>query len=339
MMKRLFAFLAVLSLVLYGCAEAPEQTRPTEAPVNNTVGICLPDFSWSDRAQQLTQQLEAAGCQVLVECAGGDVQLQHSQVQTLVNMPVGCLVVVAIDSMSLNDVLTDAVPVIALDRMLLYTDEVAGCVAPDSYAAGQQLGRYIIQNKQLDTAEAPLTVEFFMGVPEEHNSLLFYQGVMEQLQPYLNSGVLRCASGRTSLEDTYICSETVNDASERCFDYLAEFYSAEAPDILVTASDVLADGCIDSLISFGLEPGEGWPLIAGVGATEEGLENVSEGYQSVTLHMDTGALVEQCARWVCDVIEGKPITGETTSNGMIDVPTQLLPMVAVDAENCEEYLP
>ncbi len=339
MMKKLFALLTALCL-LCGCTGKADETQPVGEDLNKTVGISLPDFSWSDYAKQLTQLLEAAGYEVLLEYAGGDAQLQHSQVQTLVNMPVGCLVVAAVDSMALGEVLSHGVPVIAFDRMLMYTDAVTGCVAVDSYGAGELIGRHIAEKKQLQTASEPVTIEFLMGAPENHNSLLFYQGVMAQLQPYLHSGVLQCRSGRTAFEDTCIQPETVDMASDRCFDYLAEIYLEDAPDVLCAATDALAAGCASALTSFGLEPGEeDWPLVTGAGATEEGVQNLAEGYQSITVYTDGQPLVDRCVQWVQSAVEGKPLTDQTVFNGVADVPTCLLPPTQVDGENYKDYLP
>lgn len=343
MMKRLFALILALALLLCGCAEEPEQTQPTVFEPNNTVGICLPDFTWSEHGQGLKAALEAEGCQVFLEYASSDVQQQHAQVQTFVNMPVGCIVVAAIDSMALTDVLSDArqssVPVIALDRMLMYTDGVTGCVALDSYAIGQQLGRYIVAEKQLETAKEPVTVEFLMGTAENNHSYLLYQGLMEQLQPYLASGILQCRSGRTAFEDACIQTENADDASDRCFDCLAEFYPTNAPDVICAASDVMAEGGISALSSFGLEPGDQWPLVIGAGTTEDGLQSILDGYRRISLYTDTDAIVAQCAQWVHAVIYGNSLTGDTTFNGVTDVPTVCLPPVLIDAENCKDYLP
>lgn len=339
MIKKLFVLVAALCL-LCSCATNADQSRSAGENLNKTVGISLPDLTWGDHATQLTRQLEKAGYQVFVEYAGGDMQLQYSQVQTLVNMPVGCLVVAAVDSMALGDVLSANVPVIAFDRMLMYTDAVTGCVGLDSYAAGQLAGQHIAQEKQLETAQAPVSIEFFMGAPENHNSFLFYQGVMSQLQPYLHSGVLQCRSGRTAFEDACIQPETVEMASDRCFDYLTSYYEQDAPDVLCAATDALANGCINALTSFALEPSaEDWPLITGAGATEEGLQNLADGYQSITVHTDGNALVEQCVLRVQAAVEGKPLADGTAFNGVADVPACLLEPTLVDKDNYKDFLP
>lgn len=337
-MKKIFALL-LLMLLLCGCTSQPQQPQPTQPP-NKTVGICLPDFDWNDQAQVLTQLLEENGYQVFVEYAGGDLQRQRTQLETFVNMPVGCVVLVAMDALTLLDALEDArqenVPVIALDRMLTYTDAVTGCVAVDSYAAGQMLGQYIIQNKQLDSAENRVSIEFYMDAPENNSSLQFYQGVMEQLQPYLTSGVLYCPSERTSFEDVCIPEGSGDYASDRLFDQLAEM--EKAPDVICAASDELAAGCIDAMASFGLDPEENWPLVTGLGAGEDALGYIQMGYQSVSLYVDKDALLQQCTQWVCDAITGKPLTGTLQDNGLIQVPCALHQPALVDASNCKDYI-
>lgn len=341
MMKKWIVFLLVCCLALAGCTQKPVQTEPTQPPErNNTVGLCVPDFGWSQWAEALQQKLEAAGCQVYLEYAMEDSQRQHSQVQTFVNRPVGCLLVAAVDSMNLSDVLEGTeVPVIALDRMLMYTDGVAMGVMPDSYTAGQQIGKYIVEAKQLATRETPATIELFMGSTENHNALLFYRGAMEQLQPYLTDGKLQCLSGRTAFEDSCLLPETFDAASERCFDYLAEYYMDALPDVVLCGSDVLAAGCIDALTCFGVEPGENWPLVAGGQATREGAENILQDYQSVSAYYNEDEMLADCVRWVQALIAGEAPEGQPQFNGVKDVPCALQTPVLVDKNNVQTLFP
>lgn len=327
MIRRLLALILMLLLLLCGCTNGAQETQPPE--LKDTVGISLPDFSWNAYATQLNQLLKASGHQVIVEYADGDAHTQESQVQTFVSMPVSCMILVAVDSMALGDALAHAkqegVPVIALDRMLMHTDGVTGCVAVDYYGAGEQIGRYIIEKKQLETATEPVTIEFFMGSPENHSALLFYEGVMQQLKPYLENGTLKCLSKRTAFEDVCFPQEDLDAAWSRCFDYLTGYYKKDAPDVVCAATDTLAAGCIKALNGAGIKPeSDTWPLITGAGATEEGLENTAMGYQSVTLRADMQTLVTQCVLWTHSVIKGKELTGDTTFNGAADVPTYLL---------------
>lgn len=337
-MKKIFACLLMV-LLLCGCTKAPQQTQPTQPP-NKTVGVCLPDFDWNEQAQELTRLLEEKGYQVFVEYAGGDLHRQRTQLETFVNMPVNCAVVVAMDALTLLDTLEDAgqenVPVIALDRMLTYTDAVTGCVASDSYGAGQQLGRYIAKTKQLDTAETQVSIEFYMDAPENHSSVLFYQGVMEALQPYLTDGVLYCPTGRVSFEDVCVPEGSGDYALDRLFDQLAE--TEKAPDVICAASDELAAGCINAMVSYGMDPEENWPLVTGFGATQDALEYIEMGYQNMTLYVDTDALLQQCVQWVDQVVMGETLTGTMLDNGMMQVPCALQTPTLIDASNYKDYI-
>lgn len=344
MMKKILALIFIFALLLCGCSKKTEQTETTAAlGAGNTVGICLPDFALHEQGEALAEQLKKAGYQVLIENAAGDMLRQHSQVQAFVNMQVGCLVVAAIDPITLADVLEEArqadIPVIALDRMLMYTQAVTGCVAPDTYAIGQQLGKYISEEAQLKTATEPVKIELFMGAPENNNSILFYNGVMEQLQPYFNSGVLQSLAGRKEFEDVCLRTATMEQASDRCFDYLTEYYLEDLPDVFCVATDALAAGCIDALVSFGLEPGEDWPLIVSGQAMEEGVDNLLQGYQSISAYADEQSIVDTCAQWVCAAMKGETVTGSEVSNGLIQVPAFLQEPVLVTTENCREIFP
>ena len=344
MMKRLLALLFIFALLLGGCSKKSDQTETTAGlGADNTVGISLPDFSLHEQGEAIAEQLKKAGYQVLIENAAGDILRQHSQVQAFVNMQVGCLVVAAIDPIALGDVLEEArqmdIPVIALDRMLMYSQAVTGCVAPDTYAIGQQLGKYILEEALLNNATEPVKIELFMGAPENNNSLLFYNGVMEQLQPYFNNGVLQSLAGRTEFEDVCLRTASMEQASDRCFDYLAEYYLEDFPDVLCVATDALAAGCIDALVSFGIEPGEDWPLIVSGQAMEEGVDNLLQGYQSISAYADEQSIVDTCAQWVCAVMKGETITGSEASNGLIQVPAFLQEPVLVTTENCREIFP
>lgn len=336
--KRIIA-LVLLCLTLWGCKqEVPEPTETT-APrePNNKVGICLPNYEWNIRGQQLQQLLEAAGRQVFLEYALGDPQLQKTQIQVLVDMPVGCLVVAAMDPLFLNEELQRAekagIPVIALDRLPLYTQAVTGYVAMDGYAAGQQMARHIIEKKNLEGAEAPVTIELFMGPAEDHNAHLLHKGLMELLQPYFKSGKLICRSGRLEFEETCM-SGGEEDAMDRCFNYMTEFYEKGLPDVICAGEDALAQGCVEALLTVGEEPEAQWPLIIGVGSSEETAERIRTGQQSLCLYVDTTALGVQCAQWVLAVAEGTSPGEESCDNGTVQVPCILQKPVAVTEENC-----
>lgn len=361
-MKRRIALLAAVLLLatLTACA-APGQGddagtlsggKPVETVslTEKVVGICLPEQTsqrWQEDAKTLTAQLEQRGCQVRLEDAQLDAALQADQVAQLIALPVDCLIVAAVDSISLLQVLEQAksagIPVIAYDRLLMGTDAVCCYVGFDNEAAGKQIGQYIADAKQLQTAQQEArsyTVEFFMGSPEDSSAVLQHIGVMEVLQPYLDSGVLVCRSGRVAFEDTCVQNWSEDAAKKDCLAYLTELYTDAPPDILCAASDALAQGCRAALEQSGYTLGESWPVITGQDASLEAAQAIVSGHQSMTVLKKSHLLAEICINAVDAVLSGAEDSWADTvcSNGAVEVPARLCDPVAVDAQNIQEIL-
>ena len=328
MKLKLLPLLAALLLLLCGCkqeATPPETIETTAPPI--TVGLCLPGrgVDWKAQAQAITAALEAKDIVVRLEYGTEDVLLQQSQVQSLLYMPVDCLVVGAYDPLTLCDLLKDTdVPVLAYDRMLRFSEGVSGFVGADYFDAGQQIATAALAKYQLDR---PLTVELFMGQPQNPNALRFYEGVMSVLQPKLDSGELKILSGRTMFEDVCFTGNGLEAARDLCFDYLSMEYEDTFPDILICGSDALAEGCTQALKGMAFSPEDVWPVVTGLGYTEEGQLLLEEGQLIITAAVDTDALVATCVEWALALLEGSPLPeNEPVFNGVTDVPSALLKM-------------
>ncbi len=351
-MRRLFILLIALALLLAACGNQPAETDPTQTAQTlsgeqvSTVGIALPDREtprWLTDGAALAQGLAALGIQAAVEYAEGDPVLQAEQIGQMIDRKVDCLVVAAVDALMLTQTInraqSEGIPVIAYDRLLMNTNGVTGCVAWDVGATGVSIGQYIVAKKQLETAQAEnrsYTIEFFMGVPEDHNSLLFHLGLMQVLQPYLDMGVLVCNSGRLSFEDTCIQSGTEKQAVETCENIIDQFYVEAMPDILCAATDTLAGGCAIALEKAGCTQ-ELWPLITGYGSEEAAVARIVSGKQAVTTLADSQWLTDTCCALVKQALAGEAFRQEQTiHNGNAQIPAYLGEMVLIDAENYQE---
>ncbi len=343
-MKKFAALFLALCLLLAGCGagvsnNAPKEKDPEGVFVNTTVGILLPgnrSSLWEERCRELTEAVEALGYDVAAFYADSDPQLQGDQLEKLVLRGVDCLVVAAVDSLTLTDAIAYAkranVPVVAYDRLLMNTDGVDWHIAFDSLAAGTAIGNHIVEEKQLASAaqeSRTYTIEFFMGSPEDSNGQLIHSGIMAVLQPYLDAGTLVCSSGRVAFEDTCIQGWTGENAWRHYREHCASLYTQKAPDILCCASDSIAGGLCSAMENEGCHL-ENWPLITGQGGGEEALLRIAEGRQSMTLAADHAALATQCARGVHALLTGETpqTTPHTCNNGVVPVPAYLLPMFA-----------
>ena len=327
MKLRLIALLTAVFL-LWGCSpKSPsDPTEPTQ-PTPPLIGISMPGRSGNYRSQTaaLTAALEAKGYRVQFEYCSGDTLLQQSQVQGLINMPVDCLVIAAYDPLTLSAILQDAdMPILAYDRMLRFCTGVSGCVAADYYDAGQQIALYALSRYGTETRETPLTVEFLMGPPQDPNSVEFHRGVMSVLQPHLDSGALVCLSGNTLFEDVCLTGGTLEEGRDLCFDFLSDQYENTFPDILIGGNDAIAEGCTEALKGMAFSPEEAWPVVTGLGGTEDGLALLENGMLSVTAATDEARLVEQLVLWVTALLEGTPLPENTPiHNGAEEVPSVL----------------
>lgn len=333
-MKRILPLL--LAVLLCGCAAAPVeettvatttaptvQTEPsTEAVVTGElVGICLPDEKerrWASEATDMEMILTELGYRVETLYADGDAARQAQQIQTLIEKDARCLIVAAVDSAELWDVCETAkishIPVVAYDRLLMDTEAVCAYVGFDYVQIGQNMADYILDTK-VPTPEDAYTVELFMGSPEDPNALQLYMGLMEQLQPYFDSGALVSHSGRTAFEDCCIVGWNGREAAGRLARYLAYDYQEKLPDILCMASDTMAISCIDVLAGQEISTEE-TPFITGVGG------ELVDG-QAITYGTNFQALPEPAAMIAHQLISGLDLTvtdPEGCHNNAITVP-------------------
>lgn len=325
-MKRFLAvMLAVcLAVCFAGCdkTEAPAQTAPTTQPVTEPalqgarVAMSLPEETaqWQACAEGITTLLAGQGHSVQVQYAQGSTQTQIKQIHGFLEKNVDLLLVASVDDMALDGELENAaaagVQVVTLDRQVIHAQNVDAAVTFDYVSLGVAMGSQIIEAKTLDTAAAEkrsYTIEFFMGTAEDHNAVQLHQGLLSVLQPYLDSGVLRCETGRVTMEDTYIQGADRETAKDKCTQYL-EMYTDKKLDIVCAAWDSVAAGCIEALTEAGYTE-ETWPVITGVGGDAAAVRNILEGKQTHTIYRDSSQLQDICSKIAHALLTGEALSG------------------------------
>ena len=323
-----------------------EEAAPAAAPNGQKVGVAMPTQSserWINDGNNMKKELEALGYEVDLQYAEDDVQAQVSQIENMIASGCKCLVIASIDSDALVNVEKQAkdagIPVIAYDRLLMNTDAVSYYATFDNKGVGTAIGKYIVENAGA-TPEDPKTIELFMGSPDDNNAHMLYAGLMEQIQPLLDSGALVCKSGQIDFESNNTLRWDQQTAMKRCEDILTGFYADEDLDICATAYDGLAYGCKSALEGAGYTDAN-WPLITGQDAELMATKNIIAGKQTMSIAKDTRTLAAKCVTMVQAVLEGKePEINDTTTydNGVIVVPSFLCTPVPVDKDNYKEVL-
>ena len=374
MKKKLLSVLlsvAMVSALLAGCgakteeaaapaAEAPaaeeaapaaEEAAPAAEANGQTVGVAMPTQSserWINDGADMKEQLEALGYAVDLQYAEDDVQAQVSQIENLIAKNVACLVIAAVDSSALVNVEAQAkaagIPIIAYDRLLMDTDAVSYYATFDNKGVGTAIATYVEENMDLKNAEADgksYTCELFMGSPDDNNAVFLYNGVMEVLQPYFDSGVLVCESAQLDFESNNTLRWSQETAQQRCENILTANYADKKLDIAITAYDGLAYGVRSALEGAGYVVGEDWPLITGQDAETMACKNILSGHQTMSICKDTSLLASKCVTMVQAVLQGtEPEINDTEqyNNNVKTVPSYLCTPVPVDASNLEEVI-
>ena len=195
------------------------------------IGISMPTQSlerWNRDGSYLDQQFQAAGYETIVTYSDNDTNRQVNDIQNMIAEDVDLLVVAAIDGEALNTVMNEAgeagIPIIAYDRLIM-NDNVSYYVSFDNYTVGTLQGQYIVETLDLENQDGPFNIELTAGDPADNNAPYFFQGAMDVLQPYIDSGKLVVVSGQTDFDTVATAAWDTQTAMERAQNILASYYA------------------------------------------------------------------------------------------------------------------
>ncbi|MCR5269125.1 MAG: substrate-binding domain-containing protein [Lachnospiraceae bacterium] len=328
--------------------EAAPAAEEVPMPRDGTIGIAFPTSNlqrWYMDGTRLKQQLEAMGYQVDLQFANDDVETQVSQIENMVYGGCGCLVIAPVLGDELGTVLQTAkeqgIPVIAYDRLLLYTDALSYYVTFDNYLVGQMQGQYIVDKLELDRNQGPFNIELITGDPGDNNAMIYFNGAMDVLQPYIDTGKLVVRSGQTSFNEAATDYWTTENAYNRMKGIISGYYSGTKLDAVMASNDSTAQGVVWALEGSSTVKKYGWPVITGQDCDILSVQNIIAGKQSMSVFKDTREEIARTADMVDAIMKGKivPVNDtETYDNGVIAVPSYLCESVIVDANNYKKAL-
>jgi len=340
----------LMMMTLSGCAKGEEETETILPGSGKTIGLAMPtqhSQRWINDCENMKARLEELGYVVLDQFAENNVNRQISQIEKFIDQKVDCLVIASVDSYALGNVVGRAkeagIPVIAYDRLIMDTDAISYYATFDNKGIGILIGNEIVEQAKLDDIREMgdyRTIEFFMGSPDDNNAIMFYNGIMEVLKPYLEDGTLVCKSGKFTFNETSIVRWSEEEAAEKCARLLDTHYKDEKLDICASVFDGFAYGCKTALENAGYTK-DNWPIITGQDADLKACKNIMAGLQTSSVYKDTRMLAEKCVTMVNAVCNGTaPEINdiEQYNNRVITVPSYLCTPVIVNADNLEEII-
>ncbi|MCI8381417.1 MAG: sugar ABC transporter substrate-binding protein [Lachnospiraceae bacterium] len=329
-------------------AEAPAEEAEAPAAAGTKVGVSMPTKDlqrWNQDGANMQAELEAAGYEVDLQYAGNDESQQLAQIENMISGEVDVLVIAAIEASSLGEALDMAkaanIPVIAYDRLLMNSDAVSYYATFDNYKVGVTQGQYIVDTLDLDNAEGPFNLEITAGDPGDNNAPFFYNGAMDTLKPYIESGKLVVQSGQTAFEEVGTPKWATETAQSRAENILSTHYakgSGNNVDVWLCSNDSTALGVTNALAAN--YDGE-YPIITGQDCDIANTKNMIDGKQSMSVFKDTRTLASQVVKMVGQILNGEEVeVNDTTTydNGTGVIPSFLCEPVFADANNYKELL-
>lgn len=356
---------ALLMFTLASCQQTPSASvtpHITASDIPETsgipdIGIALPSKDntyqrWERDGQYIKEQLEANGYTVELMYADNKQYTQNSQIKELIAKGCKLLIIASIDGGSLGSVLAqtkaDGVTVIAYDRLITNTGNVDYFVTFDYFRFGALQGEYIEDALRLKDGKGPFNIELFTGSLDDGNVMFYYEGAMSILRQYIENDQLVVKSGQIDMMDVGTFNWSSEEAKARMDDLLADYYTGDKLDAVLSPNDSVALGVIESLEDAGYTE---FPVITGMDCEKANVMAMKSGKQSMSVFKDTRILAAKVVEMVEAIMTGRevPVTGtEHHSNG-IDfasggyngvkyVPTFLCDPAVVTADSIREIL-
>ncbi len=266
--------------------EAAEDTAAAEAPVENeqesgesatdkvlegkVVGFAQTDSmsSWrTTETDSIKESIEAAGGEVIVKDAGGDIATQETDIRDLVAAGVDYLVVAALENNGLQGALQEAmenkIPVILVDRAI---DGEAGvhfttAIMSDFVWEGEQCAKAVME-----------------ALPEGGNVVIINGGYDSSTSTDRQGGFVDALDSAKYPIIAEQDGEWLMDKAQAVMENTIQAQGGEKIDVVFAVTDDMIQGAKTAIEAAGLEPGVDI-LTVGIDGTKAAFEDVADGKQ------------------------------------------------------------
>ena len=316
---------------------------------NIIIGVAMPTQTrqrWNQDGANMERKLKANSYDVDLQFANNEIELQIAQIEQMINEGCKVIIIGAVDTSSLSEVLEKAknagVKIISYDRLIVNTDAIDYYATFDNLAVGTIQGEYIEEKLGLKNGKGPYNLEITAGSLDDNNTIFLFEGAMDILRPYIQNGQLVVKSGQVNLKQCAIPHWREPIAKERMSKIIAEHYNNAHLDVALCANDSTAIGVIDALEEAGYyNDNKKMPIITGQDCDKKNMRLIINGEQTMSIFKDTRTLAEQVVKMVNSIVAGKePETNDigNYNNGVKVVPSFLVRPQFVDKFNYKSVL-
>ncbi|WP_411337356.1 substrate-binding domain-containing protein [Ruminococcus gauvreauii] len=290
---------------------------------------------------------EEKGYQYTDQFAENDVATQIQQIEGFISGGYDAIIVCPVDGAGVSSAVKKArdagIKIVSFDRMVMDT-EVDYYATFDNVGVGTKDAEYIVEKLDLDNTSDNKTynVEIFTGDIADNNALLGYQGAMEVLQPYIDSGKVVVKSGQTEYEQVVTTGWDSGEAQKRMENLLSSYYQDEKVDAVLTTYANLALGCITALKSAGYGTDDKpLPITTSQDAEIAACKSILAGELSMSILKDDRMLCPIAIDMAVAAVKGEEYQvndTETYDNGTGPLKTYKGEITTFDIDNFKEVV-
>lgn len=328
MLKKWMVILVILITAILsttGCSDKHEDTRDADVTENKIqIGLSFDSYvieRWQRDREVFVSTAQDLGAEVTVQNANGDVEEQISQIEYLIDKKMDVIVIIAVDSEALSDVMIKA------------KDAGIICVAYDRLVRNANVDLYIsFDNEQVGRLMAEALVE---GVPEggnivtifgpksDHNVTLVEQGFQDVMKEKDINIIYSVYAKGWLAEEAY---DAINAALE----------INDKIDGVLCGNDNLATQAVLALSENRMA---GKVIVTGQDADLVACQRIVEGTQTMTVYKPVDKLAKAAAEYVVKMAKGEEINVTSTiDDGSNKVPYVKLEPIAVTQDNIREVI-
>jgi len=293
----------------------------------------------------MKEALEAEGFEVDLQFANDQVTEQVAQIENMITNGAKFLIICPIDGTTLSTPLAKAkeqdIYVLSYDRLIEETPDVDFYIGFNSLTIGNHMGRSLMEGigAANATADDPLFIELFAGSLDDSETKWYFNGAMEIIQPYLDSGVVEVKSGQTTLEQAATPGWDGLVAQNRMQNLLSAHYTDDLIAGALSPYDGLSLGIIGAFKAVGYGTADKpMPIVTGQDCELPSLISIWNHEQYSSIFLDLKVLAGRAVEVTIGTLRGETMTMDRAyNNGKVDVAAFLADAFELTRETIPEF--
>jgi D-xylose transport system substrate-binding protein len=292
------------------------------------VAFLNPDGSkerWQKDQAYFIERAQEKGIEVILTDAAANEQTQYSQAMELINKGIKVLVIGSVNANTAASIVREAhkknVQVIAYDRLIRNSD-LDYYVSHNNVEVGEIMANYVLEKKPSGN------YLLLYGDRADQNSSFVKEGIYKALEPHIIGNKINI------IYSSFIEGWKGTNAEFEVNQFLD--LSPEKPDVIIASGDDIAQGALRAVYAHQIEQ----VYVTGQNADLPAIKSILNGRQTMTVYKPLKELAYAAADLSFQILNGeKPEQiNNQIFNQKINVPSILIPVVAVDKNNLEEVI-